>query len=384
MMIDTPPKIPSHRLPHSQSEQVDWLRLCRSHRVGPATFVSLLDDYDSCGGALAALPEVARISGVKSYHPYDSHSAERELDLGYSLGYRPLFLGASDYPALLAQASDAPAFLWARGDIALAARPCVSVIGARNASSLGLRMASRVAYALGEIGYVVVSGLARGIDTVAHQKSIATGTIAVQAGGLDVVYPKENADLQEQIGTEGLCLSEHPIGLVPQARHFPQRNRIVAGLSLGVVVIEAAARSGSLITARAAMDQGREVLAVPGSPIDPRASGCNILIRDGATLVRDGADIDRALGQPCGQPRRSSALADVSDQKSEPASSEQIPSSEAIDAQILDLLSANATPEDLVIRDMGFPAAVVSRQLTALEMSGKIQRQAGGILALVN
>lgn len=367
-------KIPRTALPTSPLDQIAWLRLSRSRRVGPATFVRLLNEHGSCHAALDALPELARQAGVKDYTAYDAKAAERELDQGANLGLTPLFLGGGQYPLLQSETPDAPAFLWAKGRVELAATPCISLVGARNASSLGIRMAKRMAAELGELGYTVVSGLARGIDTAVHNGSLATGTIAVQAGGIMTPYPKENQALQMEIGETGLCLSEQPIGLIPQARHFPQRNRIIAGVSLAVVVIEGAARSGSLITARAAADLGREVMAVPGSPMDPRASGCNILIRDGSTLVRSASDIHEALDRPKASEQPSSDIPNVPDQNTL--------SDEAITRKILQVLSINAVAEDIVIRDTGLSPTDVARQLTSLEMSGKVQRAAGGFLSL--
>jgi DNA processing protein len=369
-------KIPPSALPKSTHDKIAWLQLTRSRRVGPATFVRLINEHGTCGDALNALPDIAHAAGAKGYAPYDPKAAEREYDQGIDLGLTPLFLGHADYPVLLADAPDAPAFLWARGNTALASQTCVSLVGARNASSLGTRLARRIAQELGELGYTVVSGLARGIDTAVHEGSIDTGTIAVQAGGIFTPYPKENEKLQSQIGEIGLCLSEQPIGLIPQARHFPQRNRIIAGLSLAVVVVEGAARSGSLITARSAADLGRDVMAVPGSPLDPRAAGCNMLIRDGSVLVRCAADIHEALEtpqielQPTLFNETQSSKIDISDAE--------------ITKRILDTLSVTAIAEDVVIRDTGLPPTEVARHITTLELSGQVQRAAGGFLSLAS
>ena len=363
-------------LPQSQHEQTAWLQLSRSRRVGPATFRRLINEYGTCQAALYALPDIAQSAGAKNYTPYDAKSAERELEQGLSLGLTPMFLGDANYPTLLAEAGDAPAFLWAKGNATLGTKTCVSLVGARNASSLGIRLAKRIAQELGELGYTVVSGLARGIDTAVHDGSLTTGTIAVQAGGILTPYPKENTKLQNTIGEQGLCLSEQPIGLIPQARHFPQRNRIIAGLSLAVVVIEGAARSGSLITARAAADLGRDVMAIPGSPMDPRASGCNMLIRDGATLVRSAADIHEALAQP---------TLDAHPTQIETSAPAAVQMNESDIAQkILAALSVNAIAEDAVIRDTGLPPTEVVRHITTLEMSGKVHRGAGGYLSLAS
>ena len=369
-------KIPPQTIPQTPHEKIAWLRLTRSRRVGPATFVRLINEYGSCSAALEALPNIAQAAGAKGYSPYDLKAAEREYDQGIDLGLTPLFLGASDYPVLLAESPDAPAFLWARGDIRLASQTCVSLVGARNASSLGIRLTRRIAQELGELGYTVVSGLARGIDTAVHEGSLNTGTIAVQAGGIFTPYPKENEKLQTQIGETGLCLSEQPIGLIPQARHFPQRNRIIAGLSLGVVVIEGAARSGSLITARSAADLGRDVMAVPGNPLDPRAAGCNMLIRDGSVLVRGATDIHEALDVP--QPAQEEmAFHEKTSDASEISDAE-------ISQKILDTLSVTAIAEDIVIRDTGLPPTAVARHITSLELSGQVHRGPGGFLSLAS
>jgi DNA processing protein len=255
----------------------------------------------------------------------------------------------------------------------------VAIVGTRNASALGARMARRLTRELGEAGFVVVSGLARGIDALAHEAALETGTIAVHAGGLDVLYPAENAGLADQIGKTGLRLSEMPFGLQPQGRHFPRRNRIVSGLAEAVIVVEAAARSGSLITARCALDQGREVMAVPGHPLDSRASGGNILLRDGATLVRGADDVIEALGgapEPVATPAREAATAP--EPKSTPA---PLPAG-GVEALVLQRLSVTPLDEDQLIRDTGHPPRAIAQALAILEMSGRISRSPGGRVAL--
>ena len=241
---------------------------------------------------------------MPGYAPASRAETEAEWQAAAAAGARPLLLGAAGYPPLLATISDPPPFLWSLGDPAIAARPVVGLVGARNASALGVRMASQLARELGEMGVVVASGLARGIDAAAHRAALATGTIAAQAGGVDAVYPPENAGLAGEIAAHGLRLSEMPMGHAPRPQDFPRRNRIVSGLALGIVVVEGALRSGSLITARNALDQGREVMAVPGNPMDARAGGCNQLIRDGATLVRSAADVAEALAVSLPSPPR--------------------------------------------------------------------------------
>jgi DNA processing protein len=267
------------------------------------------------------------------------------------------------------------------GDTGLLDRPVIALVGARNASSLGTRMARRLAEELGEAGFVIVSGLARGVDTAAHHASLATGTVAVMAGGVDVVYPVENAVLAQEIAERGLRLSEQPMHLEPQARHFPRRNRIISGLASAVVVVEAAAKSGSLITARTALDQGREVLAVPGHPFDARAGGCNMLIRDGAALVRSAADVMEAHGRAAPEPPD-----DMAHPVSIPAAvprRRSLAETSALHSRILDRLGPSPVAEDQLIRDLALPAGQVTPELVSLELEGRIRRQPGGLLSLV-
>lgn len=369
-------------------ERVEWLRLIRSRRVGPATFARLLGEHGSARAALEALPEIARAAGVEGYTPCPEAVAEAEYRRGVGEGFRLLCTADPEYPALLREAEGAPPVLWALGRLDLLAAPAVALVGARNASALGARFAGRLARELGEAGLVIVSGLARGIDTAAHKAALATGTIGVQAGGLDVAYPAENIRLHQELAERGLRLSEQPLGLEPQARHFPQRNRIIAALARATIVVEGAMRSGSLLTAREAGELGRDVLAVPGHPSDPRASGCNALLREGATLVRSAADVLEALGPLARQaPRRDTASeTENGTLKAEAAGTARpAPSTDdagALKARILALLSTAALAEDLLIRDIGLPAAVVSPALVTLEMEGRILRQPGGMLAL--
>jgi DNA processing protein len=290
--------------PETNEDRVSWLRLLRSRRVGISTFYRLMAEHGGANAALAALPEVARAASVQDYSVCPEGVVLAELKAARAAGAQMICYNDANYPTALADIPDPPPILWAIGDISLMSRPMVAMVGARNASSLGTRMARKLAEDLVEAGYVVVSGLARGIDTAAHLAALEGGTIAVQAGGVDVVYPKENAKLTDDIGKSGLRLSEIATGTQPQARHFPRRNRIISGLAKAVIIVEAAGRSGSLITAKDALDQGREVLAVPGHPFDARAFGCNALIRDGATLVRNVTDVIDAIGaeQPAPQP----------------------------------------------------------------------------------
>lgn len=369
-MPDTPPI--------TEAETLSRLRLARSRRVGATTFHRLLAEHGSAEAALAALPAIASAAGAEGYEPCPEGVARAELAAGRRAGARLLPFGAPGYPPALDDLDDAPPLLWALGDPALAARPMVALVGARNASSLGLRMAQRLARELGAAGFTVVSGLARGIDAAAHEAALATGTIGVQAGGIDVVYPAENATLSARMAREGLRLAELPPGTQPQARHFPQRNRIIAGLARATMVIEAAARSGSLLTARNALDYGREVMAVPGHPMDARAAGCNLLIRDGAVLVRNAEDVIEALGGPApvaSGPAPPPVAAPV--QSPLPG-----PETGAAEARILAALGPSPTPEDLLLRSLGLAPAELARSLVLLEIEGRVIRHPGGLLSL--
>lgn len=363
-----------------RDDPLDWLRLIRSRRVGAVTFHRLLAEHGSPHAALMALPTIARAAGVEGYSTCPDMVAQAELRAGRAFGAKLLLWGAPDYPQALMPLSDAPPVLWARGNLDLLHRPMVAMVGARNASSLGLRMARRLAEGLGQGGQVVVSGLARGIDTAAHEAALDTGTVAVMAGGVDVTYPEENAELARQIAAKGCLLSEQPMGLVPQTRHFPARNRIISGLSRAVVVVEAAARSGSLITARDAADQGREVLAVPGHPFDARAAGCNNLIRDGATLVRHAADVAEALGLVA--PDQADLPVSVLPALPGPeAPRRSFSDLAAVHGQILARLGPSPLAEDQLIRDLALPPSVLTPALVSLELDGRIARAPGGLLS---
>lgn len=365
--------------PRSEEEAIRWLQLIRSHRVGPSTFYRLLGEHGSAGKALLALPEIARTAGVKGYRVCDPLEAEREYRAGRKLGARLLCYGGPGYPAALMDIDDAPPVLWARGRLEMFEAPCVALVGARNASSLGTRMARRLAAELGQAGHIVVSGLARGIDAAAHAAALEHGTIAVLAGGINVTYPAENAALAAQIGESGLLVSEQPLGLTPQARHFPRRNRIISGLAQAVVVVEAAAKSGSLITAKNALDQGRDVLAVPGHPFDGRSGGCNMLIRDGATLVRCIEDVLEALPTTTQPIQATPAPAPLP-----PGPPHEKRAAGTLEPRILRLLGPSPMAEDQLIRDLDLPADAVAPALVELELTGRIRRQPGGLLALAN
>ncbi|WP_299153141.1 DNA-processing protein DprA [uncultured Tateyamaria sp.] len=362
--------------PTSEDDQFSRLRLLRSRRVGIATYQRLLIEHGTAQNALAALPEVARAAGVSSYQVCPEGVIHGELKAARAAGARLVAQGSPHYPAALNDLKDAPPFLWVIGDIALLHKPMIAMVGARNASSLGTRMARALARDLGAAGHVVVSGLARGIDAAAHLAALDTGTIAVQAGGVDTIYPAENAELAQNIGARGLRISEQPMGLQPMARHFPARNRIISGLGAATVVVEAAAKSGSLITARDALDLGRDVLAVPGHPMDARASGCNMLIRDGATLVRDANDVIEALA-PLAPAAPELPLVPPHAPQPDTRSLRQTAD---LHRQILSRLGPSPLAEDQLIRDLGAPTATITPALVELELDGSIDRAPGGLL----
>ena len=389
--------------PTTEDGRLSWLRLIRSRKVGPSTFHRLIAEHGSAEAALSALPEMARSAGLRGYEPCPESVAQAELTAGRKAGARLVCYGNPDYPLELADLPDAPPVLWVRGQGSCLLRPMVALVGARNASSLGQRMAQRLAADLSAAGFVIVSGLARGIDTAAHGAAVPHGTVAVLAGGVDVIYPPENETLARHIAADGALVSEQPPGTQPQARHFPLRNRIISGLSLGVVVVEAAEASGSLITARDALDQGREVLAVPGHPVDARAAGCNRLIRDGCTLIRHADDVIEALSAPlaAAQALRASLPPAPAPQSNlsrfAEAAARLLPrgpvvppgppprpkaDTRSLPHPILSRPGPAPLAEDQLIRDLALPATQVSPELLALELNGQIERQAGGLLAL--
>lgn len=361
-------------LPTTEEDTVNRLRLLRSRRVGVATYRRLLAEHGTAANALDALPEIARAAGVDDYQVCPPSVVMAEIKAGRAAGAHLICEGTPEYPTSLLDIADAPPLFWAIGQTELLARPMIALVGARNASSLGTRMAKRLAEELTEAGFVVVSGLARGIDTAAHHGALAGGTIAVQAGGVDVIYPAENTQLAHDIGKNGLRISEMPMGLQPQARHFPARNRIISGLSQAVVVVEAAAKSGSLITARNALDQARDVLAVPGHPFDARAAGCNMLIRDGAILVRNAADVIETL-RPVAQDTPELPL------PSPAPAARSLRDTAALHSEILSRLGPAPVAEDQLLRDISVPATVIAPVIVDLELDGKIVRQAGGLLS---
>lgn len=354
---------------------VDRLRLVRSSGIGPVTFRQLLARFGSASEALAAVPHLARRGGGAPPRLFGRDEAEREIARVEKLGARYLALGQGLYPRFLAELEDAPPLLVAKGDLNLLGRQAVAIVGARNASAAACRFARGLAHDLGREGLAVVSGLARGIDSAAHDGALDSGTVAVIAGGIEIFYPPENEARQKTLYERGLVLAEMPPGTEPRARHFPYRNRIIAGMSAGTVVVEAAPRSGSLITARLAAETGREVMAVPGSPLDPRAQGCNQLIRDGATLIQNAADVLDALGPIAPRVRSVS----VSYEPVEPA-----PMNGDEDAlQLVEhLLGPSPVPVDEIIRLSGASSGAVQMALLELDLGGRLDRHAGGKVSL--
>lgn len=358
-------------------DAVARLRLIRTDSIGPITYRQLIARFGTAEAALQALPDLAR-RGSRSLSVASAADAEAELAQLAAIGAVPLFIGTPAYPTLLAGLESAPPVLSARGDVGLLERPAVAIVGARNASAAGARFARALAADLAAEDMVIVSGLARGIDAAAHQGAMVGGTIAVVAGGVDVVYPPENAALMAEIAEKGLLIAEQKPGVEPQARHFPRRNRIIAGLAAGTLVVEGAPKSGSLITARVAAEAGREVMAVPGSPLDPRAQGCNLLIREGATLVQSAADVIEALSAFGGGSQLGLRFKAAEPQWSEPFAPD---AGDAERAEIERLLSPTPVAIDEIVRLSGLPAAVVATVLLDLELAGGLVRHAGGRVA---
>jgi len=345
----------------------------RSPGIGPVTFRQLIARFGSAAEALAAVPDLARRGGGSAPRLFGRDDAEREIDRVDKLGARYLTLGQGLYPRLLAELEDAPPLLMVKGDLALLDRPAVAMVGARNASAAACRFARGLAHDLGQQGFVVVSGLARGIDSAAHDGALDSGTIGVVAGGVDIFYPPENQERQTAMYERGLVLAEMPPGTEPRARHFPYRNRIIAGVASGTIVIEAAPKSGSLITARLAAGAGREVMAVPGSPLDPRAQGCNQLIRDGATLIQTAADVVEEL-RPL-ETRVASPSVPF-----EPAGREE--PDESVLGRVEELLGPSPVPVDEIIRLSGASSGAVQMVLLELDLAGRLERHAGGKVSL--
>jgi DNA processing protein len=364
--------------PHlSDAQRIEWLRLIRSDNVGPRTFRSLINHFGSARAALERLPELARRGGAaRPSRICSEDDARREIAASARIGVTLAAPGEAGYPPRLAGIDDAPPLLGIRGKTDALMRPMIAIVGSRNASAAGLKFAERLARDLSDAGFVIASGLARGIDQAAHRASLDGGTLAVLAGGHDRIYPSEHEALLLALLDHGGAISEMPLGHVPRARDFPRRNRLISGASVGVVVIEAAHRSGSLITARVAAEQGREVFAVPGSPLDPRAAGTNDLIKQGAALVTEAADVLNAIApimeRPIELPGREP---DHTVSFDEPDNSER--------ARIVALLGPSPVGIDDIIRLSGSAVATVRIVLLELELAGRLERHGGGLVSML-
>jgi DNA processing protein len=366
------------RRPLNEAEKREWLRLTRAENVGPITFRQLLRRFGTAHAALEALPAMAQRGGKKNFVLPPANIIDKELAHIEKIGAKLIGWCEPDYPESLAAIEDAPPLITVRGHANLMQKRCIGIVGARNASLNGRKMAEGLARELGQQDIVIVSGMARGIDAAAHNASLATGTIAVLAGGVDIVYPEENRGLYDKLTETGCIISDMPLGLEPFSKLFPRRNRLISGLSLGVIVVEAALQSGSLITAKMALDQGREVFAVPGSPLDPRSTGTNDLIRQGAILTEKAADV---LNHIHAIPR---LLA-------EPPANDFFGSSSPIDekvlsdarVKILENLSPSPVSVDELVRQCFVSASVVLTVLLELELSGRVERQVGNKVSLI-
>jgi DNA processing protein len=363
----------------SENERRAWLRLARTENVGPSTFAALIARFGSAAEALPAASRLARRGGAETLRTPSEAECADEIARLADIGGRIIASVEPDFPAGLAALEPPPPIIAALGDFAHLKRNMVAIVGARNASALGIKFAGKLAADLGQAGLVVVSGLARGIDHAAHKGALETGTVAVVAGGIDVVYPPENQTLYEEIGRSGVILSEMPLGMAPLPRHFPRRNRLISGLARGVAVVEAAERSGSLITANYALEQGREVFAVPGSPLDPRSKGANRLIREGATLTESAEDILAVLRPILGQAFDEHGTQETSAPLLDPTAAER--EADQIRAMVEEKLGPSPVEVDELIRQCGAPAASVLTVLLELELAGRAQRHPGGRIA---
>ncbi len=360
----------------THAERLARLRLIRTPHVGPVSWHQLMQRFGSGEAALDALPDLVLRGGAGKPRIAPAETAEREIERVAALGARHIFSDEDDYSPMLREVEGAPPVVVARGDAAMLRRPCVAIVGARNASAVACRFARQLAADLAARDVTVVSGLARGVDTAAHIGALGGSTVGVIASGIDVAFPPENAALQEKIASDQLLIAEQPPGTEPLARHFPSRNRIIAGAAHGTVVIEAAPKSGSLITARRAGDYGREVMAVPGSPLDPRAQGCNLLIREGATLIQTVDDVLEAVGPIDARRVREPA-------RPYTAAPAPMDASDGERRSLIDLLGPTPVAVDELVRQSGQAASTVQLLLLELELAGRVERHAGAKISLV-
>lgn len=368
----------------SDEERIACLRLIRSENVGPVTFRDLINYYGGAAKALEILPTLSRRGGSgRPIRICPKADAERELAAAARIGATPFLTVERGYPQVLAGIEAPPPMLYVKGDLDLLKRPSIAIVGSRQSSAAGMQLTRLFASQLAEAGFVIVSGLARGIDKAAHEASLGSGTIAVVAGGIDWVYPPEHAELQARIGSEGCLVTERPPGLKPRDKDFPRRNRIIAGLVYGVVIIEAAARSGTLVTARYANELGREVFAVPGHPLDPRAEGTNRLIKQGATLVTEVSDIIEVLRPILGVEERRFDFTEREPQPTAPPSppAPEMASEDVLNA-VLTALGPAPVATDAIARQTGLNVQAVQVALLELDLAGRIERQGQSLVAL--
>ncbi len=365
----------------SQAEAFARIRLLRSPNIGPVSYRQLLARFGTAEAALEALPDLGA-RGKTAYRPAPTDRIEREIEGVRAAGARYLFHDQTDYPALLAELDSAPPIITCRGNLALASQPCVAMVGARNASAAAVKLARDFAAELAGQGFAVVSGLARGIDGACHEGAFPH-TIGVIASGIDIAYPPQHAELQERIASEGLLIAEQPPGTEPRGRHFPSRNRIIAGLASGTLVVEAAPKSGSLITARLAAEAGREVMAIPGSPLDTRSLGCNQLIRDGAVLVQTVEDVVELLESFTGAPRSRFQVEEIGAtfDYDELSKLEWGEAKSADSGDVAKLLTKAPIAVDELIRQSGASSAQVHMTLLELELAGDLERHSGGLVS---
>ncbi|MBL4614354.1 MAG: DNA-protecting protein DprA [Magnetovibrio sp.] len=363
-----------------QNDRLDWLRLFRSRNVGPITFYKLLERFGTAAASLDALPSMAKRGGARTFKAFPKAEAEAEIEALEKLGGRFVIRSDEYYPRLLAQVEDAPPVLSVLGHPHLLSKRTIAIVGARNASLNGKNFARRIAADLGAAGLLIASGMARGLDAAAHQGAMETGTVAVMGGGVDVIYPHENEPLYHELCERGAILSEVPLATKPQARHFPKRNRIISCMARGTVVVEASLKSGSLITARMALEQGREVFAVPGSPSDPRAMGCNKMIKDGANLTQNAEDVLDVLRPILSSPLSEPKPLDFK-QKSLPFPDEN--ELNKAHTEIQEMLSPAPVTVDELVRNCQFSPATVSLVLLELELAGRLERHPGNRVSLI-
>lgn len=367
----------------SDAQKLAWLRLIRSENVGPITFRNLINRYGSASDAIDAIPELSARGGIRrAIRVCPAEQAEAEMDAAAQSGIHIVALGEPDYPNLLQHIDGAPPLLFVRGKTDILTKPSIAIVGSRNCSAAGARLAAELAGGLAEAGFTIASGLARGIDAAAHKATLATGTVAVLAGGADTVYPENHVDLAKEVAETGALVSEMPIGYLPRGKDFPRRNRIISGVAIGTVVVEAAVRSGSLITARLAGEQGRDIFAVPGSPLDPRTEGTNRLLKQGATLVTSFADILESVAPQLDAPSKFTGPSDGR-YTLESGGQDWKDINDDDRGIIVQALSLTPVTIDEIVRHTEKPAGAVISVLMELELAGRVERHPGQRVSLL-